>query len=86
VYSVVRAAAVSGQRLDKHISAATDTNSTIEERRFLCGPCRDIISKGQMMTNHDNENVRNIGQGEARHSKYKRLKLGGGQAHDHSSD
>jgi hypothetical protein len=35
---------------------------------------------------HDNENVRNIGQGEARHRKYKRLKLGGGQAYDCSSD
>jgi hypothetical protein len=29
--------------------------------------------------------VRNIGQGEAQHRKYKRLKLGGGQAYDHSS-
>jgi hypothetical protein len=26
------------------------------------------------------------GQGEARHRKYKRLKLGGGQAYDRSSD
>jgi hypothetical protein len=26
--------------------------------------------------------VRGIGQGEARHRKYKRLKLGGGQAYD----
>jgi predicted proteasome-type protease len=31
-------------------------------------------------------NVRNIGQGEARHRKYKRLKLGGGQAYDRSND
>jgi hypothetical protein len=30
--------------------------------------------------NHENANVRNIGQGEAGHRKYKRLKLGGGQA------
>jgi hypothetical protein len=30
--------------------------------------------------------VRNIGQGEARHRKYKRLKLGDGQAYDRSSD
>jgi hypothetical protein len=29
---------------------------------------------------------RGIGQGEARHRKYKRLKLGGGQAYDRSSD
>jgi hypothetical protein len=39
-----------------------------------------------MCENHDNENVRTIGQGEARHRKYKRLKLGGGQAYDRSSD
>jgi hypothetical protein len=31
-------------------------------------------------------NVRNIGQGEAQHRKYKRFKLGGGQAYDRSSD
>jgi hypothetical protein len=30
--------------------------------------------------------LRNIGQGEAQHRKYKRLKLGGGQAYDRSSD
>jgi hypothetical protein len=30
--------------------------------------------------------VRNIEQGEARHRKYKKLKLGGGQAYDRSSD
>jgi hypothetical protein len=33
-----------------------------------------------------NANVRNIGQGEPRHRKYKGLKLGGGQANDRSSD
>jgi hypothetical protein len=32
-----------------------------------------------------NPNVRAIGQGEARHRKYKRLKLGGGQAYGRSS-
>jgi hypothetical protein len=35
--------------------------------------------------NHDNENVRNIGQGEANHRKYKRLQLGGSQAYNRSS-
>jgi hypothetical protein len=40
----------------------------------------------EVIQNHDNENVRNIGQGEARHRKYKRLKLGGGHAYDRSSD
>jgi hypothetical protein len=34
----------------------------------------------------ENEHVRGIGQGEARHRKYRRLKLGGGQAYDRSSD
>jgi hypothetical protein len=31
-------------------------------------------------------NIRYTGQGEARHRKYKRLKLGGVQTHDRSSD
>jgi hypothetical protein len=34
---------------------------------------------------HENENVRYIGQGEAPHRKYKRLKLGGGHVYDCSS-
>jgi hypothetical protein len=38
-------AAVSGQQLGKQISAATDTNARVEERCFLCGPFRDVISK-----------------------------------------
>jgi hypothetical protein len=36
--------------------------------------------------NHENANVRNIGQGEPRHRKYKGLKLGGGEAYDRTSD
>jgi hypothetical protein len=36
--------------------------------------------------NHENADVSNIGQGEARHRKYNSLKLGGGQAYDRSSD
>jgi hypothetical protein len=40
----------------------------------------------EVILNHDNENVHDIGQGEVRHRKYKRLKLGGGQAYDRSSD
>jgi hypothetical protein len=39
----------------------------------------------EVVQNHDNENVRNIGQGEARHRKYKSLKLGGDEAYDRSS-
>jgi hypothetical protein len=41
--------------------------------------------QAEVIQNHDNENVRSIGQSEAPHRKYKRLKLGGGQAHDRSS-
>jgi hypothetical protein len=40
----------------------------------------DIIQK------QENADVRVKGKGEARHRKYKRLKLGGGQAFDRSSD
>jgi hypothetical protein len=42
--------------------------------------------QAEVIQNHENANVRNIGQGEPRHRKYKRLKLGGGQAYDRSSD
>jgi hypothetical protein len=36
--------------------------------------------------NYENENVRGIGEGEARLKKNKRPKLGGGQAYYRSSD
>jgi hypothetical protein len=39
----------------------------------------------EVIQNGDNENVRNIGQGESNHRKYRRLKLGGGQAYDRLS-
>jgi hypothetical protein len=42
--------------------------------------------KTEVIQNHENEPIRSIGQGEARHRKYKRLKLGGDQAYDRSSD
>jgi hypothetical protein len=41
--------------------------------------------QAEAILNHDNENVRNIGQGEAEYKIYKRLQLGGGQAYDRSS-
>jgi hypothetical protein len=50
---------------------------------YITKLCRQ---QAEVILNHDNENVRNIGQGKARHRKYKRLKLGGGQAYDRSSD
>jgi hypothetical protein len=49
---------------------------------YITKLCRQ---QAEVILNHDNENFRNIGQGEARHRKYKRLKLGGGQAYDRSS-
>jgi hypothetical protein len=42
--------------------------------------------QAEVVLNHDNENVRYIGQGEARHRKYTELKLSDGQAYDRSSD
>jgi hypothetical protein len=46
VFSVVSAAALSEQWLGKNVTAAMNTNTAIEERYFLYGPCRDVIRKG----------------------------------------
>jgi hypothetical protein len=51
----------------------------------------DFITKlckqqAKVIEHHENIHVRNIGQGEARHRIYKRLKLGGGQVYDHLSE
>jgi hypothetical protein len=51
----------------------------------------DYITKlsrqqAEVIPNHENEQVRGIGQGEARRMRYKRLKLGGDQAYGRSSD
>jgi hypothetical protein len=50
----------------------------------------DYITKSckqqaKVVQNHENKNFRYIGQGEARHKKYKRLKLGGSHVYDRSS-
>jgi hypothetical protein len=50
---------------------------------FITKLCRQ---QAEVIKNHVNPNVRSIGQGEAQHRKSKRLKLGGGQAYDRSSD
>jgi hypothetical protein len=42
--------------------------------------------QAEAIQNHEIANVSDIGKGEVRHRKYKRLKLGGGQAYDRSSD
>jgi hypothetical protein len=45
----------------------------------LCGKQTEVI------LNHEHPNIRSITQGEARHTKHKRLKLCGCQVYDHSS-
>jgi hypothetical protein len=50
---------------------------------YMTKSCRQ---QAEVIQNHENENVRYIGQSEARHRKYKRLKLGGGHVYDCSSD
>jgi hypothetical protein len=44
-----------------------------------------VFQQTEVIQNHENENVRYNGQGEAPHRKYKRLKLGGGHVYDCSS-
>jgi rubrerythrin len=42
--------------------------------------------QAEVIQNNENANIGNIEQDEPRHMKYKRLKLGGVQAYDRSSD
>jgi hypothetical protein len=48
---------------------------------YITKLCRQ---QAEVIQNHENANVRNIGQGDAQHSKHMSIKLGGGQAHDRS--
>jgi hypothetical protein len=50
---------------------------------YIAKSCRQ---QAEVIQNRENENVRYIGQGEARHRIYKMLKLGGGHVYDCSSD
>jgi hypothetical protein len=54
-----------------------------EAATFSFKLCR---TEAEIILNHANPNVICIGQGEARHKKYKRLQLGGGQPYDRSVD
>jgi hypothetical protein len=49
---------------------------------FVTKLCRE---QATVILNHENVNIRNISEGEARHGKYKRLRLSGGQAYDRLS-
>jgi hypothetical protein len=40
---------VSTQQLDKHVPAATNAHATIEERCFLWGPCREVITRADQL-------------------------------------
>jgi hypothetical protein len=50
---------------------------------YITKLCRMLA---EVILNHVNLNVCGTGQGEALHRKYKRLKIGGGQAYNHSAD
>jgi hypothetical protein len=75
------------QRIGKHVLAETNRNTTIELLLEMVFYARSVQG-GYKEDNwgYENEHVRCIGQGEARHTKYRRLKLGGGQAYGRSSD
>jgi hypothetical protein len=46
------------------------------------GYIKSCRQQAEVIQNHENENVCYIGQGEARHRKFKMLKLGGGHVYD----
>jgi hypothetical protein len=48
---------------------------------YITKLCRQ---QAEVIQNHDNEHICTIGQGKARHRKYKRLELGGGKVYDRS--
>jgi hypothetical protein len=50
---------------------------------YITKLCR---TQAKVFLNHVNPNVCGTGQGETSHRKYKRLKLGGGQAYDRSAN
>jgi hypothetical protein len=66
-----------------HVGTPTYTHVTIAEACFLCVVRAEGLYAARkiakVIQNHDNEHVRGIGQGEARHRKYKTLKTVGGQ-------
>jgi hypothetical protein len=66
--------------LDRELHMAFQVPYIYDSITTLCRQQSEVIQ------NHVDANVRYIGNGEARHRKYKRLKLGGGQAYARSSD
>jgi hypothetical protein len=85
------------QRLQNRVLRATekiDRRTVVREMQaaFKIPYVYDYITRklwrtqAEVILIHVNENVHDIGQGEAMHKKYKRLKLGGGQAYERSAD
>jgi hypothetical protein len=50
---------------------------------FVAKLCRQ---EAEVIQHHHNPNVQGMGQLEAQHRKYKRLKFGGSEAYKHSSN
>jgi hypothetical protein len=85
-----------GQRLQNRVLPATgnpDKRTPVREMHvaFKIPYVYNYITKlcktqAEVILNHRNPTVRGIEQGEAVHREYKRLKFGGGQAHDRSAD
>jgi hypothetical protein len=79
------------RRRSNRLGAILHTTEEMNVKTETCGPVYirgDTEPKKQqaeVIQNHENENVRYIGQGEAPHRKYKRLKLDGGHVYDCSS-
>jgi hypothetical protein len=84
------------QRLQNKALCTTDKflkNTPIRDMHisFQIPYVYDFITKlckqqAKVILHHENIHIHNIGQGEARYRKYKRLKLGGDQAYDRLSD
>jgi hypothetical protein len=47
---------------------------------------QNYLGNKQVEPSHENKHIPSIGWGKAGHRKYKRLKLGCGEAYDHSND
>jgi hypothetical protein len=72
--------AVAMERLGKHVSEETNSRNNRRTVFSVRSVPRDYKKDKEDHLSH--EHVRGIGQGEARHTKCKRFKLGGGQAYD----
>jgi hypothetical protein len=69
------------------VNFQSQSNSDSDMRQDNLPYMYDYITKlcrkqAEVIQNHENEHVHGTGESEARHRKYKRLKLGGGQTYD----